>query len=353
MPTDRTRIIIAPSALPEGAVLAAVSGGADSIAMLRLLCEARGAHENAAPPRVLAAHFNHGIRGAESDADEEFVRAQARELGVPFFSACGSVPTVARETGESLEMAARRLRHAFFQKTAFENGCVAIATGHTADDQIETLFLRFARGASLRGICGMTSGAADVSASGRGAKIPIIRPLLAFRHEQLCEHLRERGIPWREDSSNASAAHQRNRVRGVLVPAFESALGASAVASALRTMERLREDAQYLDEFARAAVSAAYVADPAAIGGRWLLNSGLASLPRPIFNRAAADWLYALPINPELITQKTLDRFHAFVTAPPRGRKCMSVAAGWRIVRAGGRLFAEPEPPRRRLENGE
>ena len=298
---------------PPGPVLLAVSGGADSVALMRMMAE-----ESAPPAAFFVAHFNHRIRGAESDADEAFVREQAESLGLPFVRDSADVPAIAAAAGESVEMAARRLRHGFFQKAARENACVAIATGHSADDRLETFFMRLARGSSLRGLSG---GAAACETN-----IPLIKPLREYRHGELVAWLESRGFPWREDSSNTSMDYGRNRVRGILVPAFEKALGASAVKSALRTMELLRADNEYLETLAQNARSATKSCRE------------LAALPLPVFNRVAADFLYSLPVEPELITSKTLAIFRGMVSTPPRGTKRMPVAQGWGIERVGDEL---------------
>ena len=304
----------------SGRILAAVSGGADSVALLHLLVPRA---VPASPGELIVAHFNHRIRPAvESDADEDFVRGQAAALGLPFVSGTADIPAIAASTGESLEMAARRLRHEFFQQTARENDCAAIATGHTADDQLETFFLRLARGSSLRGLCGVSNNTG----------IPLVKPLTNFRHAELVEYLKANNIPWREDSTNASSLPQRNRVRQILIPAFEKTFGKTAFASALRTMESLREDGDYLETLARNACDTGKI------------NTTLASLPLPLFNRVAADFLYTLPVDPELITAKTLARFRGMVCTPPRGKKLMPVAQGWHLeISRDGIKVREPE----------
>jgi len=319
--------------IPPGRILAAVSGGADSVALLCLLTshslpgrltvpESGTVSRPGEQTNIIVAHFNHRIRPAEeSDADEAFVREQAAALGLPFVSGSADIPAVAASTGESLEMAARRLRHEFFQTAARENGCVAIATGHTADDQLETFFLRLARGSSLRGLCGMGHKNSPPAEGCPKGGVVVIRPLLKLRHSELVACLKSNNIPWREDATNASTVHQRNRVRKILLPAFEKTFGKTAFASALRAMESLREDNGYLEKVAAASVPLNQTLDIRA----------LAALPPPLFNRVAADFLYSLPVEPELINAKTLARFRGMVETPPRGKKLMPVAQGWHL----------------------
>ena len=167
----------------------AVSGGADSVALLHSLVRLR-AWLGAKPPFGLAAaHFHHGIRGAEADADADFVADLCASLGVPLRTGRGDVPAESARTGESPEMAARRLRHAFLRDAC---GGSAVATGHTLDDQAELFFLRLHRGAGLDGLGGMAPFA-PAGADGRPARL---RPLLGMRHAALCAFLRAEGLTW-------------------------------------------------------------------------------------------------------------------------------------------------------------
>ena len=180
-------------------VIAAVSGGADSVALLHAL-------RKIVPVAVVGvAHFNHGLRGAESDQDERFVAELAESLGLPFHRA-----SVELGAG-NLEQNARRARQAFFRDLIQSGTADRIAVGHTMDDQAETVLFRLLRGSGLSGLAGIL----PVTAEG------IIRPLLAVRRDDLRAYLRDRGIPWREDSSNASLRFARNRMRQTLLPALE------------------------------------------------------------------------------------------------------------------------------------
>jgi len=129
-------------------VLVAVSGGLDSMVLWRVLQELAPAHRW----RLVVAHYNHGLRGAESDRDEALVRSVARRLRCPFFSERGDVATLAKERGLSIEMAARQLRHEFLARTARSQTCSSIALAHHADDQVELFFLRLLRGAGHEGL---------------------------------------------------------------------------------------------------------------------------------------------------------------------------------------------------------
>jgi len=206
---------------PGDRVGVAVSGGADSVALLRLLLEAR-----AELGIVLSVvHFNHKIRGADADADEQFVRELARGFDLEFHCGSGDTPAYARAHKLSLEAAARMLRYTFFWKLSDPDEGVLerVATGHTLDDQAETVLLKFLRGAWTRGL------AAIAPATGRGmrmspdAQLPpqIVRPLMEISHEQLTEYLRRLHQPWREDVTNQDVSFLRNRVRHELLPVLK------------------------------------------------------------------------------------------------------------------------------------
>ena len=195
--------------LPPGAhVLAAVSGGADSTALLCFLCEAR----ERLSLKVSCAHVEHGIRGGESLRDMAFVAGLCEKLGVPLYSARVDAPGYAKENGCGLEDAARTLRYGFLTDTAREIGADAIALAHHAQDQAETVLLHAGRGSDLRGLCAM-----------RPRSGLLIRPLLETSPDELRAYLRERGQPWREDATNESPEPARNRVRLRVMPELERA----------------------------------------------------------------------------------------------------------------------------------
>ncbi|MGD9646759.1 MAG: tRNA lysidine(34) synthetase TilS [Pirellulales bacterium] len=192
-------------------VLVAVSGGADSVALARALAAIR----RPGAGRVILAHFNHGWRGAESDADEQFVRELAAFLGWPIEvgRADGDwLPGDPATSAQRSEAAARRQRYRFLRQTAERLGARYIALGHTADDQIETILHRILRGTGLAGLAGIP----QVRALGEATSL--VRPLLDVRRESILEYLAVIGQPYRSDSSNESRAFTRNRLRHELLP---------------------------------------------------------------------------------------------------------------------------------------
>jgi tRNA(Ile)-lysidine synthase len=191
---------------PGDLVLAAVSGGADSMTLLSILhrlCAAMGFS-------LAAAHFNHGIR--ESAAEElDHVRRAAASMGVPFHSAAEDVPAEAERTGDSLEEAARKARYRFLLAKADEIGAARIATGHTRTDHIETVLMRIVRGTGLRGLAGIPPR--------RGI---VVRPLLGLAREDTESFCRLTGLAFVDDASNRDTRFFRNRVRMELLPMIES-----------------------------------------------------------------------------------------------------------------------------------
>lgn len=189
-------------------VLLAVSGGIDSICMADMFCRAGGEYA--------IAHCNFHLRGAESDADAEFVEKWASEHGVPFFRADFDTAAYASEHGISIEMAARELRYAWFARVAAQEGFDAVAVAHNANDNAETLILNLLRGTGLRGIRGMLVE----SLLPAGGRIKLIRPLLGMTRAEIEAYAREHGVEYRVDSTNAENDAQRNRIRNEVFPEF-------------------------------------------------------------------------------------------------------------------------------------
>ena len=191
--------------LPRGCtVLCAVSGGADSVCLLDLV-------RRLGDVTVLCAHFDHGIRGAESARDAAFVEALCKDWGVPFFPGRGDVPAYAAANGLSIETAAREMRYAFLERTAKEQGADVIATAHNLNDNAETILFRMARGTGLRGLTGIPARRGE-----------IVRPLLQTPRRDIEEYLTAHGIPHVEDSTNAETDAARNRIRLDVLPRLES-----------------------------------------------------------------------------------------------------------------------------------
>ena len=214
-------------------VLLAVSGGIDSMCMADMYGRA-GAD-------FAVAHCNFHLRGADSDADAEFVEGWAREHGVHFFRADFDTEAYASEHGVSIEMAARELRYAWFAQVAVENGFDAVAVAHNANDNAETLILNLLRGTGLRGLTGMSQE--------RGL---IIRPMLGMTREEIEEYARENGVEYREDRTNAEVEYKRNRIRNAVFPEFAK-INPSFVRTLNEDMEHFAQAEDIVEDYFREA----------------------------------------------------------------------------------------------------
>lgn len=217
-----------PASPPECRIVIGVSGGADSVALLHVF------HALNIPCTV--AHMNHQLRGTKSDADEQFVRELADELGFTMVGKKVDVRKLADDTGQSVEMAARQARHEFFAE--FDNAVIALA--HHADDQVETFILKLARGAGTDGLCGMPYRQ-------EVGRISLIRPMLNIPRKAILSWLTENGLSWREDASNTNEAFLRNRVRHTILPLLERELNPNIRKTILRTMDILREENGWME----------------------------------------------------------------------------------------------------------
>lgn len=190
--------------------IVAVSGGADSVALLRAL------HEHAPSNGLIVAHVNHLLRGAESDADEAFVVALSAKLGRICRVSRVDVNALIQKPGGNMEEAARQARYSFFNVLAVEYGAKWVATGHTADDQAETILHRLIRGTGIQGLRGIAPRrplADDVL---------LIRPMLGLTRNDVIDSLAVQGQTYRHDSSNDDSAFTRNRIRHELLPLMRS-----------------------------------------------------------------------------------------------------------------------------------
>lgn len=216
---------------PGAAVIAAVSGGADSMALLFLLDEIREEFSL----KLSVAHINHGLRGAEADRDEALVRDTCQRFGIPFHVLHTNVAREAARTGEGIEACGRRLRYAFLESLDEK---ALIATAHTLDDQLETFLMHFARGAGLHGLCGIPAK--------RGR---IIRPLIDCTRGEVEAYCAERRISYVTDSTNLSRDYVRNRVRLDIVPVLRE-INPNVHKAVRRCLDTLSADEMLLEQLA-------------------------------------------------------------------------------------------------------
>lgn len=247
-------------------LLIAVSGGPDSTALL-LACHELGKADGL---EVVAAHFNHRLR-AGADADARYAARLCRELGVRCISGAGDVAGRAKHRGETVEAAAREMRYGFLALAARESGAQGVATGHTLDDQAETVLLHIARGAGLRGLAGMQP-ATDRAPEALVPPLRVFRPMLAVRHSEAVAFCAERHIRPRSDPTNRDVRYARNLIRLKVLP--ELAKVNPQIAEALaRLAEAASADHQALN-----ALIAPHRSSASLPGGR-LSRSALAAMP--------------------------------------------------------------------------
>jgi len=228
-------------------LLAGVSGGADSVALLDVLAAGRW--------RPHVCHLNHKLRGAESDADAEFVRELAVQYGLP--------ATIEwREVGSN-EDAARQARFDFFQSVAARTGIKKLVLAHTADDQVETFLLRLLRGSGVSGLIGIWP-------ERRIGELVVVRPLLRVTRPEVLQYLNARGLKWREDATNTDTRFTRNRIRHELLPLLEREFNPAIRETLLRTAEILRDEDELLSQLADAARFEDLWTQPAAVQRRLL-----------------------------------------------------------------------------------
>jgi len=204
-----------------------VSGGADSVAMLRIFADLRAKLGFT----LLVLHFHHQLRGLEADEDERFVKALAEEFQLEFKAGRADVAGEANTHGWNLEDAARRLRYRFFDSAAEALGLNRVAVAHTSNDQAETVLSHLLRGTGLTGLAGIYPVAG-----------PVIRPLLECGREELREFLSNLGQPWREDATNQDTSRMRARIRHQLIPILVRDFDPAAVPRLSRFASHARED---------------------------------------------------------------------------------------------------------------
>lgn len=211
LPAKVHRCLAGLGPLPDGIVVA-VSGGPDSVALLRALLAVRSS-----ATRLVVAHLNHRLRGSESDADEEFVHQLHESLlavhsHLALRCEASDVAAMAQARGDNLESTARQVRYHWLAPVAVETGCRFVATGHTADDQAETVLHRLLRGTGLTGLRGIAARRPLTE------HVEVIRPLLHVSRAEVLAYLDELKQPYRLDSSNENLDLTRNRIRHELLP---------------------------------------------------------------------------------------------------------------------------------------
>lgn len=218
------------SGAPDRKIVAAVSGGADSVCLLLLLKQYLGAD------RLLCAHYNHGIRGAEADADEQFTRLLAGRLGIRFVCGMGDVPAYAKAHGMGIEEAARKLRYAFLSEIA-ESANALVAIAHTKEDNVETILSNITRGTSVEGLRGIWY-----------QRNAVIRPVLDLSRRETEEVCAYHHVSPVYDRTNADLCYKRNRIRLEVLPYLRSIFGNSLDEKLLRLSRTAAVDGDFFQQ---------------------------------------------------------------------------------------------------------
>jgi len=275
---------------PTGRVLVALSGGADSTALLLRLAELLKEGEIAG---LYAAHLHHGIRGESAERDLAFCEALCQKRGIPILIERADAPAYAREQKQTLEQAARELRYAFLERARLHFQADVIAVAHHRGDQAETVLMHLLRGCGLSGLAGMRAR------TGR-----IIRPMLGTTRKEILAYLAEQGQPFCEDETNAQNDAFRNRVRNELIPALE-AVQPNVSETLCKTAALCAEDEAYLQQLSEESERALTI-------GEGLKRKELSQLPQPLSARILKRRVYALD---EDVSEADIRRVLALATA--------------------------------------
>jgi tRNA(Ile)-lysidine synthase len=309
-------------------LLVAVSGGPDSVALLRLLYDLREELEL----RLEVAHLQHGIRGEEAQEDAQFVAELAARLGLPFHQKEVNLRKIKSAAGKgNLEALARAERYRFFAAVARERKLGKIATAHTRDDQAETVLMWLLRGSGLKGLGGMPpmhqlDGTNIDSASCDSASCPVvIRPLLGVSRAEIEEYLNEKHLTFRIDRSNQDPSYLRNWIRLKLVPQLKEKMDRNLPSRLAQQAELIRDEEQFLEQLTHAELDR--IRTPEGIDREALLK----------YNKALQRRLLRLWIESMRGHLRGLDFQHVeallslIADGPPQGR--LSIPGGWQLVK--------------------
>ena len=279
---------VSPAALagmsPDTSVLLALSGGADSCALLHLL--AKDAAQQGYT--LTLAHVNHGIRGEEALRDRSFCEQLAARYGLEICILDADVPTLAKQNGRGIEEEARAVRYEYFASLMENRGIRVLATAHHADDNLETMLFRLARGTGLTGLGGIR----PMREFANGA---LVRPLLGVSRREILDYCEQNGLEYVTDSTNADVRYARNRIRGEVVPILDDLFEGASVRASM-TAESLREDEALLQQMSETALKAARIENGLSI-------FALRDMPAPIAKRVLGRYFFE-------ISGRELERVH-------------------------------------------
>lgn len=231
-----------PETTPKNGILIAVSGGADSIALMRALQELKNSTTGPFSHSLTVAHLNHGLRGERSDADATWLATECQRFAIPFVTEKRELAQSQRETGEGLEESCRKARYDFLTRSAREQGCAQIAIAHTRDDQAETVLHHIVRGTGIAGLRGIP----HIRAMEKG--LFLIRPMLEISRNSVIHYLKDHAQDYREDESNVDTRFTRNRIRHQLIPFLKAEFNPNVAQAICRLSQQADEVSTLISE---------------------------------------------------------------------------------------------------------
>ncbi len=306
-----------------GSVLLALSGGADSVALLDILTK-QAARDGF---QLVAAHVNHHLRGEESDRDARFCSQIANNAGVELEILDADVQSLAEEKGQGIEETAREVRYAFFAEVMEKRGISLLVTAHHATDNLETVLFRLCRGTGLRGLCGIS----PVRAFGTGS---LVRPLLPYSKAEIFSYCKENNLAFVTDSTNADTVYARNRIRSEVLPSLGE-ICESPEESVRRMAEGLREDLDFLEREADRFL--AERENPSKLS-----RADLSALHVSVRRRV---WMKFLPVTPEYVHLCALEE----LIKNGKSGTSVSLSGGWQACLQRGVLSLLPPTVKKSL----
>ena len=341
LPLKVTEFIIRQGLLsPDDRVLVAVSGGPDSVALLHLLYDLREELEL----RLEVAHLQHGIRGAEAQEDARFVAELAEKLGLPFHLKEVNLRQIKSAAGKgNLEALARAERYRFFADVARERNLGKIATGHTQDDQAETVLMWLLRGSGMKGLGGMPpTHQLDGTNIESASCAVVIRPLLGVSRAEIEEYLNEKQLTFRLDRSNQDLSFLRNWIRLKLIPQLKEKMDRNLPSRLAQQAELIRQEDDLLDALAHAAINEIRTAEG--------MNRGsLLKHSKAMQRRLLRLWIEATRGHLRGLDFQHVEALLDLIAdGPPQGR--LSIPGGWQLVKEYETLRLEKQSRRMRQQ---
>lgn len=308
----------------EKTIIIAVSGGADSVSLTFALQDLvkRKKLEN----KFLIAHFNHKLRGEESDADAEFVRDLAAETGFEFVSGCAENNI---KKGENLEQWARNERYKFLFNTAKDNGSKIVLTAHTINDQAETFLLNLIRGSGLNGLSGMK----PIRKFQSSDEILLVRPFLnRTKREEIMEYVNTNEIKYRNDSMNDDLSFQRVKIRKDLIPKLKN-YNPNIILTLANSAKLINEEAELLNELATEKID-----ENGFINNSFLEIKKLKSCSKTMLYRVLRSWLNEKRGDLKSIDFKNIEAIERLINSRKSG-KIVELPRLGRVIKENGKLF--------------